>query len=187
MPIAIKKAISRYSTRCHIYFDKKQSWKSLDERFPAGVPQRRDRGAAKYGITAFLLMFNYIKCRQIVILTSKGWKTMACTLDIFSTLYLSVIETKELWSCKHQSCLFPHHIWWRKLSLLGIRTCYEEWPKLDVKWFDRQRMIRMINMPKNWLTSSKMYIFFTDLDKHSLIMIIGFRLASIFANVQAVF
>jgi hypothetical protein len=30
------------------------------------VPQRGVRGAAKFGITAFLLMFYYIGCRKIV-------------------------------------------------------------------------------------------------------------------------
>ncbi len=71
----------------------------LRQWFPTGlpwhnrVPQRGVRGAAKFGITAFLFMYYYIRCRQIVILTNygccqissntwevprtkKGWKTL---------------------------------------------------------------------------------------------------------------
>jgi hypothetical protein len=36
------------------------------------VPQRGVRGAAKFGSTAFLLMFYYIRCRQIVIFKQLG-------------------------------------------------------------------------------------------------------------------
>ncbi len=36
------------------------------------VPQRGVRGAAKFGVTAFLLMFYYIRCRQIVIYNKLG-------------------------------------------------------------------------------------------------------------------
>ncbi len=39
----------------------------LIQWFPTGVPQRGVRGAAKFGSTAFLLMFYYIRCCQIVI------------------------------------------------------------------------------------------------------------------------
>jgi hypothetical protein len=36
------------------------------------MPQRGVRGAAKFGVTAFLLMFHYIRCSQIVIYNQLG-------------------------------------------------------------------------------------------------------------------
>ncbi len=43
------------------------SFYCLNQWFPTGVPQRNVRGVAKFGSTAFLLMFYYTGCRQIAI------------------------------------------------------------------------------------------------------------------------
>ncbi len=44
----------------------------LTQWFPTGVLQRGVRGATKFGRTAFLLMFYYLKCCQIVIFNQLG-------------------------------------------------------------------------------------------------------------------
>ncbi len=62
----------------------------LHQWFPTELPQRGVRGATKFGITAFLFMFYYIRCPQIVILTNNG-----CRQFLLKTWW--VPRTKEGW------------------------------------------------------------------------------------------
>ncbi len=54
----------KHDVGCHVFPSNSDS--------QPGLPQRGDRGDAKFGITTFLLMFDYTRCRQIVILTNEG-------------------------------------------------------------------------------------------------------------------